>query len=65
MNTLEIQLIQLLNDFGGEASLFLITHPDSPWAQFGDSSTVEAIVKTLVTTGNLYFNEKDGTVSVA
>jgi hypothetical protein len=64
MNELDTQLIKLLNDFGGEASLFLITHQDSPWAKFGDSKTVEAMVKALVATGNLAFNEEDGTVSV-
>lgn len=64
MSDLETQLVKILNDFGGEASLFLITHPDSPWAELGDAGALETAVKSLADAGTLNYSD-DGTVSVA
>lgn len=64
MSDVETKLLEILNQFGGEASLFLITNPASPWAALGDASTLEAAVKSLAAQGVLSFNEGDGSVKV-
>jgi hypothetical protein len=62
MSDIEAKLLEILNQFGGEASMFLITNPDSPWAALGDAGALEAAVKSLAAQGALTYDEGDGSV---
>lgn len=51
MNDLEKSVLSILKEFGGEASMFLITNPDTPWGKLGDAGALEGAVKSLAGQG--------------
>ncbi len=51
MSDIETQVLDILKEFGGESSMFLITNPDSPWGKLGDEGALKAAVESLVSQG--------------
>jgi histidinol-phosphate/aromatic aminotransferase/cobyric acid decarboxylase-like protein len=65
MSELEQAIVSILKDFGGEASLFLITNPDSPWGKLADASTLTEAVKSLDAQGVVKYDAGNDTVVAA
>jgi len=56
MSDITEDVLKILNDFGGESSMFLITNPDSPWAKLGDSAALKSAVEALASAGKVAYN---------
>lgn len=53
MSDIADDVLKILNDFGGESSMFLITNPESPWGKLGDEGALKAAVDSLVAAGKV------------
>ncbi len=58
-------VLQILQDFGGESSMFLITNPDSPWAKLGGADALKAAVHDLVAQGKVQYDAGNDVVKAA
>ena len=65
MTDLESKVLQILKDFGGESSMFLITNPQSPWAALGDEAALKAAVDALIAAGAVTYDAGSDVVKAA
>ncbi len=64
MSDIDTQVLDILKEFGGESSMFLITNPDSPWGKLGDSATLKAAVESLVAQGAVEYDAGSDVVKI-
>lgn len=64
MTDLEEAVLAKLRDFGGESSAFLMTNPDGPWGELGDSDTLLGAIKSLHAQGVLVYDADKDVVTV-
>ena len=65
MTDVESKVLQILKDFGGESSMFLITNPQSPWAVVGNAAALKAAVESLVAQGAVTYDAGNDVVKAA
>jgi len=64
MSDIDTQVLDILKEFGGESSMFLITNPDSPWGKLGDADSLKAAVESLVAQGTVEYDAGSDVVKV-
>jgi len=64
MSELETQVLGILKDFGGEASMFLITNPDTPWGKLADAAALKGAVGALASQGVVQYDAGADVVKV-
>jgi hypothetical protein len=65
MTDLEKTVLSRLRDFGGESSAFLMTNPDGPWGELGNSDTLLETIKSLHAQGTVVHDADKGVVTIA
>ncbi len=64
MSDVEAQVLDILKQFGGESSMFLITNPDSPWGKLGNAAALKAAVEALIAQGAVEHDAGNDVVKV-
>jgi len=65
MSELEEAMLSRLRDFGGESSAYLMTNPEGPWGELGDTDTLMAAIKSLHDQGAVVYDAGSDVVAIA